>query len=100
MHTGLRFNLHGTGLGEGGLPVDPVDVVTGEMWLAAAHTLGRIGKLGARSGVTFCLENLNTEVDHPGVPFARAADTLALASIASLAQAIRQFLNQCQLQQQ
>jgi hydroxypyruvate isomerase len=28
--------------------------------------------------VTFCLENLNTAVDHPGVPFARAADTLAL----------------------
>ena len=24
------------------------------------------------------LENLNTEVDHPGTPFARAADTLAL----------------------
>ena len=24
------------------------------------------------------LENLNTAVDHPGVPFARAADTLAL----------------------
>ena len=26
----------------------------------------------------FTLENLNTAVDHPGVPFARAADTLAL----------------------
>jgi hydroxypyruvate isomerase len=34
--------------------------------------------LGRREGVVFCLENLNTEVDHPGVPFARAADTLAL----------------------
>jgi hydroxypyruvate isomerase len=30
--------------------------------------------------VTFCLENLNTAVDHPGVPFARAADTLALVA--------------------
>ena len=28
--------------------------------------------------MTFCLENMNTDVDHPGVPFARAADTLAL----------------------
>jgi len=28
--------------------------------------------------VTFCLENLNTAVDHHGVPFARAADTMAL----------------------
>jgi hydroxypyruvate isomerase len=26
------------------------------------------------------LENLNTAVDHPGVPFARAADTLALVA--------------------
>jgi hydroxypyruvate isomerase len=31
-------------------------------------------------GVTFCLENLNTAVDHPGTPFARAADTLALVA--------------------
>ena len=37
-----------------------------------------IAELGEREGVTFVLENLNTAVDHPGVPFARAADTLAL----------------------
>jgi hydroxypyruvate isomerase len=73
-----RLNLHGTGLDAQGLPVTPVPVVTGTMWLAAQKTLARIAKLGARHGVVFCLENLNTEVDHPGVPFARAADTLAL----------------------
>ena len=28
--------------------------------------------------MTFCVENLNTIVDHPGVPLARAKDTLAL----------------------
>jgi hydroxypyruvate isomerase len=50
------------------------------MWLAARHTLGRIAALGEREGVTFVLENLNLEVDHPGTPFARAADTLALVS--------------------
>jgi hydroxypyruvate isomerase len=72
------LNLHGTGLGEGGLPVEAVEVVTGEMWLAARRTLARVADLGERHGVTFVLENLNTEVDHPGVPFARAADTLAL----------------------
>jgi hydroxypyruvate isomerase len=33
---------------------------------------------GERAGVTYCLENLNTVVDHPGVPLARAKDTLAL----------------------
>ncbi len=73
-----RLNLHGTGLGEGGLPVKPVHEVTGAMWLAARRTLGRIAELGERAGVTFVLENLNTAVDHPGVPFARASDTLAL----------------------
>ena len=74
------LNLHGTGLGDGGIPVRPVEVVTGEMWLAAERTLSRIAELGERHGVTFVLENLNTEVDHPGTPFGRAADTLALVS--------------------
>lgn len=74
------LNLHGTGLGTGGLPVRPVEVVTGEMWLAAERTLSRIAELGETRGVTFVLENLNTEVDHPGTPFAKAADTLALVA--------------------
>ena len=73
-----RLNLHGTGLGEGGLPVRPVEVVTGPMWVAAVDTLRRVAALGEEHDVVFCLENLNTAVDHPGVPFARAADTLAL----------------------
>ena len=50
----------------------------GPLWISAARTLTRLGELAERAGVTFCLENLNTAVDHPGVPFARAADTLAL----------------------
>lgn len=73
-----RLNLHGTGLDNTGLPLKPCHELTGAMWLKARDTLARIADLGARAGVTFCLENLNTEVDHPGVPFARAADTLAL----------------------
>ena len=43
-----------------------------------AETLTRIARLGEREGVTFVLENLNTAVDHPGTPFAKAADCLAL----------------------
>ena len=73
-----RLNLHGTGLDGRGLPVRPVEVVTGAMWLAARDTLARLAAIGEREGLTFCLENLNTAVDHPGTPFARAADTLAL----------------------
>lgn len=73
-----NLNLHGTGLGPQGLPVCPVGTVTGAMWLAAEKTLAHIAALGEREGVVFCLENLNTAVDHPGTPFARAADTRAL----------------------
>jgi hydroxypyruvate isomerase len=75
-----RLNLHGTGLGERGLPVTPCEVVTGAMWLKARDTLNRIADLGERHGVTFMIENLNLPVDHPGVPFARIEDTLALVS--------------------
>ena len=75
-----NLNLHGTGLDDRGLPVRPVEEVTGPMWLAAVNTLTRIAELGRREDVVFCLENLNTAVDHPGTPFARAADTGALVA--------------------
>ena len=38
-----------------------------------------MAELGERADRVFTLENLNLAVDHPGTPFARAADTLALA---------------------
>jgi hydroxypyruvate isomerase len=75
-----RLNLHGTGLGEGGLPVQPVEVVTGAMWLKARDTLCRVADMADEEGVVFTLKNLNLPVDHPGVPFGRAEDTLALVS--------------------
>ena len=75
-----RLNLHGTGLGEGGLPVQPCEVVTGAMWLKARDTLARIAEMAEEEGVVFTLENLNLPVDHPGTPFGRAEDTLALVS--------------------
>ncbi|EFL26913.1 2 superfamily AP endonuclease [Streptomyces himastatinicus ATCC 53653] len=74
-----RLNLHGTGLDPQGLPVRPVHDVTPTMWLTAADTLRRIAALGEEADRVFTLENLNLAVDHPGTPFARAADTLALA---------------------
>jgi hydroxypyruvate isomerase len=73
-----NLNLHGTGLDQQGLPVRPCPTVTETMWEQAVHTLSRVAELGEREGVVFCLENLNTAVDHPGTPFARAADTRAL----------------------
>jgi hydroxypyruvate isomerase len=73
-----RLNVHGTGLDGRGLPVLPTETVTPAMWLTAARTLTRLAGLGERAGRVFTLENLNTAVDHPGTPFARAADTIAL----------------------
>ena len=73
-----RLNLHGTGLDGRGLQVKPSYSVSGEMWLKAQHTLTRLADLGKREGVMFVLENLNEPVDHPGVPFGRAEDCLAL----------------------
>src|SRR4051812_39631697 len=57
-----NLNLHGTGLDERGLPVAPVQITTGAMWVAAARTLGRVAELGERHGVVFTLENLNSAV--------------------------------------
>ena len=73
-----RLNLHGTGLAPGGLPVRRQTEVTAQDWSIATETLGRLAALGEREGRVFTLENLNTAVDHPGTPFARAADTLRL----------------------
>ncbi|HET7665234.1 MAG TPA: TIM barrel protein [Mycobacterium sp.] len=72
-----RLNLHTAELVDG-KAARPRHRATGEMWTSALRTLERIGELGAAAGVTFCVENLNTIVDHPGVPLARAKDTLAL----------------------
>jgi hydroxypyruvate isomerase len=72
-----RLNLHTAELIDG-QAARPRQRATGAMWLTAARALQRIGELGAAADVTFCVENLNTIVDHPGVPLARAKDTLAL----------------------
>ena len=73
-----RLNVHGTGLDDRAYRCIPSAVVTPSMWLTAAKTLTRLAELGERAGRVFTLENLNTAVDHPGTPFAKAADTLAL----------------------
>lgn len=74
-----RLNLHGTGLGDGGIPIWKHDVVSGAMWLKAHDTLNRVCDLGEELGVVFTLENLNW-LDHPGCPFGATADVLTLVS--------------------
>src|SRR3712207_200292 len=72
-----RLVMHPAELVEG-KAAKPMFQVSGEMWLTALRTLEKLAGLGERAGVTYCLENLNTLVDHPGVPLARAEDTLTL----------------------
>jgi hydroxypyruvate isomerase len=74
-----RLNLHGTGLGEGGIPIEQTQNVTGAMWIKARDTLNRICDMAEGEGVTYTLENLNA-LDHPGCPFGSTADVLALVS--------------------
>ena len=74
-----RLNLHGTGLGDGGRP-KLAEIATPLKWVKARDTLNRICDLAEELEVTFTLENLNLPVDHAGVPFARAEETLALVA--------------------
>jgi hydroxypyruvate isomerase len=74
-----RLNLHGTGLGDGGIPIWQHETTTGRMWLKARDTLNRICDLAEEEGVVFTLENLNL-LDHPGCPFGSTSDVLALVS--------------------
>lgn len=74
-----RLNLHGTGLGDGGIPIWQHESVTGKMWLKARDTLSRICDLAEEECVVFTLENLNL-LDHPGCPFGSTADVLDLVS--------------------
>jgi hydroxypyruvate isomerase len=74
-----RLNLHGTGLGDGGIPIWQHETVTGPMWLKAQETLHRICDLAEEEDVVFTLENLNS-LDHPGCPFGTTSDVLALVS--------------------
>jgi len=74
-----RLNLHGTGLGDGGIPIVKTEFVSGPMWLKARDSLNRICDLAEQEGLTYTLENLNA-LDHPGCPFGSTADVLALVS--------------------
>lgn len=75
-----RLNFHGTGLGEGGIPVVANEHPTPSDWLRAADTCRCLAELGRKHGRVFTLENLNLPVDHPGCPFALARETRALVA--------------------
>jgi len=74
-----RLNLHGTGLGNLGLPIPHLTAFSPGMELRARDTLHRICDMAEKEGVTFTLENLNLR-EHPGCPFNSTAAVLSLVS--------------------
>jgi hydroxypyruvate isomerase len=74
-----RLNLHGTGLGDQGIPIPQIGAFAPGMVQRARDTLHRLCDLAEAEGVVFTLENLNP-IDHPGCPFGSTADVLALVS--------------------
>ena len=46
--------------------------------MRAAKTLERLACLAGKYDRVFTLENLNTKITHPGVPFSRVVDVLSL----------------------
>ncbi|WP_333818391.1 TIM barrel protein [Tabrizicola sp.] len=74
-----RLNLHGTGLGDMGVPIPKIGAFSPGMEQRARDTLRRICDLAETEDVVFTLENLNP-IDHPGCPFGSTAAVLALVS--------------------
>lgn len=74
-----RLNLHGTGLGDFGLPIPQLSAFAPGMRLRARDTLHRICDMAEEEGVVFTLENLNLR-EHPGCPFNTTAEVLSLVA--------------------
>ncbi len=74
-----RLNLHGTGLGDMGIPIPTIGAFAPGMAQRARDTLNHLCDLAESTGQVFTLENLNP-IDHPGCPFGATGDVLALVS--------------------
>lgn len=74
-----RLNLHGTGLGDMGIPIPQIGSFAPGAEQRARDTLHRICDLAESTGQVFTLENLNP-IDHPGCPFGSTAAVLGLVS--------------------
>lgn len=74
-----RLNLHGTGLGDMGVPIPLIGSVAPGAEQRARDTLNRICDMAEAEEVVFTLENLNP-IDHPGCPFGSTREVLALVS--------------------
>lgn len=62
----------------GGIPIHAVAANPITRWSTAYLAYRRLAELAEAAGVTYCLENLNTKVDHPGYQLPTMADTAAI----------------------
>ncbi|MBE7549813.1 MAG: TIM barrel protein [Anaerolineales bacterium] len=58
--------VHGGELGPNGEVVHKISASPVTHWITAYKALSQLAQLGAENRVTYCLEVLNTKVDHPG----------------------------------
>lgn len=74
-----RLYLHGTRVGDIGIPIPKIGPFAPGIEQRARDTLDRICDLIEAEEEDFTLENLNL-IDHPGCPFGSAANFVALVS--------------------
>ena len=67
-------------LGPKGEVVHPIATTPATIWITAYKTLCRVAELAEKANVVYCLEHLNTKLDHPGYPLAQVEDALELVS--------------------
>ena len=70
--------IHGGELGEGGKVTHNIPTNPATHWITAYKSLCKIAALGKANDVTYCLEVLNTKVDHPGYSINRIEDAVSL----------------------
>ncbi|MFN8007538.1 MAG: TIM barrel protein [Terriglobia bacterium] len=67
-------------LGPKGEAAHPVAANPAIRWITAYKTLCRVAELAEKANVVFCLEHLNTNVDHSNYPLPHVEDALHLVS--------------------
>jgi hydroxypyruvate isomerase len=70
--------IHGGELGEGGKVIHRIPTSPATHWITAYKSLCKIAELGAANNMVYCLEVLNTKVDHPGYSINRIEDAVNL----------------------
>lgn len=65
-------------LDERARPLHPPAAHPMTRWATAYRAYSQLAELAAKAGVTYCLENLNTKVDHPGYELPTVEDTAAV----------------------